>query len=285
MQTKDVKSPILTTVEWYDDRFYKIQHGDKVEYYPSTTTKLGVTAKPYLARWRGDIGNREADMRVFEAQQRGIRIHSGFETLCKGGTVAFDKPGEMIPIDSPDGFVETMKYQEEYFAVYKLYQFLETVKPKIRAAEMNVYSHKNREAGTLDTLLEIKEGFYRVNGSSPLFIKGGIYVGDVKSGNVVSDDAYMQTTDYASCCEEMGMGPIEGTLILHTASKNRSGIYGFGVHLRNNKEMKEDYEDYRHVSKLWERKNKNIKPQLFEFPSYLKLGGLNEAATKATKTR
>jgi hypothetical protein len=156
--------------------------------------------------------------------------------------------------------------------VWKLQKWIEIVKPKILGSEMTVYSMKNREAGTLDNLMEIAEGKYAVNGKTPLELAGGIYVVDLKSGNNVDDDAFMQTADYGYMVEEMNPDrKIAGTLILHTGSQVRTGIEGLATLVHNREEMDKDYQDFRHAAALWERKNANAKPKVFEFPSLLKI--------------
>lgn len=93
----------IDRVSWYDDRFYKITTREQPEgltcfeapnglfhvYLPSTTTKHGIINKPFLAKWRGDIGNELADKKMHESQDRGTRIHYALEVLFNGGTVEF----------------------------------------------------------------------------------------------------------------------------------------------------------------------------------------------------
>src|SRR6185503_8263046 len=82
--------PDITLIEYFDDHFYKIEHEGNTYYCPSVTTKLGVIDKPFLAKWRGDIGNREADMRSYEAANKGKRIHWAWEVILKGGVCIYD---------------------------------------------------------------------------------------------------------------------------------------------------------------------------------------------------
>lgn len=269
----------IDLVEWFDDHYYKVKNGDTYDYYPSVTTKLGVVAKPFLAKWRGDIGNREADMRLFEAQERGTRIHAAWEVLTMGGVVVFNPP--RAPLFIPEkieeikkennGLVEVIRYQDEMLQIVKLRKFLDVVKPKIISSEMKVFSTTNREAGTVDNIMEIEAGAYNVNGRLPLNIPKGRYVVDLKTGKSLDDNAYMQTAAYARAYEEMGEGTIHGTIALHTGSQIRTGIPGLGVHFRNAVEMEQDYKDFRHVSALWERNHKDDKPETFTFPSIVSL--------------
>lgn len=268
-------------IEWFDSRFYKIKYQKEdveiCDYFASVTTKLGIISKPFLAHWRGSVGNREADLRSFEASERGVRIHSAWYSLTTGGAVLYN------PFQNPNyskeeieklqeeylGNVSVVQYQDEMYDVFKLKRWLEIVKPKIILSEKTVYSLKNKDAGTLDNLMEIEEGKYLVSGKEPIHIPGGIYVVDLKSGKEVDENANMQTACYADCVEEMEIAKIEGTLILHTGSKVRNGIEGLSTILRNKDEMRQDYSDYRLASALWERKNADARPRVFEFPSLL----------------
>lgn len=277
----------IKIIEWFDSRWYKIVYQDKevidgskiTDYFASTTTKLGIIAKPFLAKWRGDIGNREADMRLFEAQERGIRIHEGWYTLTTGGAVVY-QPGnrpnfnesEIAGLrDQYSANLAVMRYQDEMYDLWKLQRWIETVKPKFLDSEMTVYSLTNRDAGTLDNLVEIAEGDYAVNGAKPLRLPTGIYVVDLKTGKQVDDNAFMQAACYAKCVTEMGRGEIMGTLILHTGASTKKGIEGLATLYRSKEQLEEDFKDYRLAAALWERKNADAKPELFNFPSLLTL--------------
>ena len=268
----------IKMVEWFNDHWYKIELGEnEFKYIPSVTTKLGVVSKPFLAKWRGDIGNREADMRMFEAAERGSRIHRGYEIYCKGGLIIYNPvtrpnytPEEMSKLLSENPINYICQYQDEMWDLLKLSKFIELVKPKIIASEMTVCSLKDNDAGTMDSLFEIKEGNYPVNGSKPLFIPGGVYVADLKTGNVIDKNAYRQTAAYVNCVREMKISNPVGSLILHTGSKNKNGIEGFGVHVRIGDDLKNDYKSYRLAASLWEEEHGDDSPRIFEFPSQIK---------------
>ena len=269
----------ITKVEFWDNRFYRIERDGKVDYYPSVTTKLGAVNKPFLNKWRAEIGLREADLRVFEASERGTRIHSAWETLTTGGLVLYQphRSPKYLQADldaymkEHDGHVELVRYQDEMLQVNKLAQLWAILKPEQLGAEVIVFSDKYREAGTVDNIWEIKEGKYPINGRTPLFIPGGTYIVDLKSGKVVDDDAYMQTADYGFSYNEMTGKVVDGTIIVHTGSSNKAGLPGLGVHLRTKGQMKQDFSDFRAVSTVWERKHPNFQPNLFEFPALLTL--------------
>jgi hypothetical protein len=273
-------------IEWYSDHWYKITvPGVEILdpwneiYIPSVTTKLNIIAKPFLAKWRGDVGNREADMRVFEASERGVRIHNAWYTLTTGGAVLFNpvnRPNystDQIDALSLDfgGNIAVVKYQDEMVDVWKLERWIEAVKPVISASELPVYSLKTMDAGTVDNVMEIEAGKYMVDGAKALELPAGKYVVDLKSGKQVDDNAFLQTAAYSKCYEEMTGEEIMGTLILHTGASTKKGIEGLSTLYRTKEELQGDFEDYRLAAQLWERKNRDAKPRTFLFPALLTL--------------
>lgn len=286
-------------VEWFNDHWYKLDVEKEVNadmkgidanletetlYFPSVTTKLGVIAKPFLAHWRGDLGNREADLRQFEASQRGVRIHHAWYVMTTGGVIVyqpFQRPNySQSDIDTMEsenmGNLAVVRYQDEMYDLHKLSRWLKAVNPEIRGSEIINYSIPNKDAGTLDNLFFIKEGDYLINGAKPLHLPEGLYVADLKTGKVVDDDAFMQTACYAKNIQEMGFGDPIGTLILHTGSAVRTAIEGLSTLYRSKEQMEQDYLDYRLAAALWDRKNANAKPKIFEFPALLTYQKENE---------
>lgn len=275
----DKNTHTIDRVQWFDDRFYKIEKEGVVRYVPSVTTKLGVIAKPFLAKWRGDIGNREADMRMFEAAERGTRIHNAWSVLTTGGTVLYqpwDRPNfapeHLAKIfEEKGGNVAVLQYQDEMYQVFKLQKWIAAVNPKIIASEITVYDLANNDAGTADNVIEVNGGSYLVSGAKPITIMPGKYVVDLKTGSTVDEDAFQQTAAYAGCLLSMGQTGIVGTIIIHTGSKNKGGIEGLGTLVRDREQWPKDYENYRLVSKVWEMKNQGASPKVFDLPTMISL--------------
>lgn len=280
LQEQEIKAvEKLVLVEWWDNHFYKIIQGEKSDLLPSATTKLQIVEKEFLGRWRGDLGNREADLRVFEAQERGKRIHYAFYILNMGGIILYSpwqRPlytAEQIAKyqDEFNGLVCVIHHQDEMLDVYKLQRWLSIVKPVPVALEMIVHSLEFKEAGTIDALYDIKEGVYAVNGREPLYLPGGLYVTDLKTGKSLDDNGYLQTACYANCIREMGKGTPIGTILIHTHADKRTGIEGLATVCHTKDQLKQDFQDFRHAAALWERKNKNMKSKVIEFPPFLTL--------------
>jgi hypothetical protein len=272
----------IVLVEWFDDHWYKVAKDGQTYWLPSVTTKLGILDKPGLARWRGDVGNREADMRVYDAGQRGKRIHWAWATALEGGVVIYD-PWQ-TPVYTPEGIAElTAKYdgrvavirtQEEMFQIDKLRRQHALMKPRIVAVETKVYDLETGDAGTIDSVEEIETGSYLVNGAKPITIKGGLWVRDLKTGSWLGDEANFQTGKYLAMYEKMNGVKCAGTMITHTAATTRGGIAGLATRCRTREQVyDEDLPMYAKIAAVWDAQHKDDKPETFNFPSIITLGG------------
>ena len=272
----------IKIIEWFDDRFYKIEYEKDgkviIDFIPSVTTKLAAVAKPFLAKWRGDIGNREADLRVLEGQDRGTKVHYAWQMLTTpGGVVVFQNPrrpaytqAELLEIaEKHDHNIAILTTQDEMYQVTKLNRWLDVVKPKSIISEKIVYDLDNRDAGTADNIMELEGGSYEINGRIMLRLPAGFYVIDLKTGKSVGDDAKMQTATYFKCAKKMGLCDPIGVLILHTSANTKGGIEGLSTIYLNKETIEKEYIDYRKVSDLWISKFSSIKPILREIPTLI----------------
>jgi len=259
-------------IDWFDDHFYKIRYiteakVERTDYFPSTTTKLGALNKPFLIQWYGDLGTREALRRRDEASLKGTRVHWAWYTYTTHGAVIYQNP--KTPLYTVEEMAELKKKynndvcvltnQEEMYDMMKLERMMDILKPTIIASEVIVYDLANREAGTVDNIFEIEGGEYPVNGKTPLVLPGGKYIFDLKTGKSVGKEARMQIADYAHMSTTQ-YGNITGGLIGHTQSKNKGGIEGLGLIHLNKTHLKEEYQDYRDIAKVWDRNFGNRKP-------------------------
>ena len=280
----------IKQIQYFDDHYYKIEipyltpEGEEItetKYFPSYTTKLSVINKPQLGIWRGDVGNREANLKMFEASMRGKRIHKAWETYTKGGVLVyqpyeFDNYSEEEIAEIKEKSLQNYficQYQDEWVDILKLRAWVDVVKPDIHYSETIVYSLAYEEAGTVDNVFYIKEGEYLINGKKPLKLEEGLYIADLKTGKGVYDEAFLQVSGYGQAFEEMGLGTIVGALIIHTTAKTKTktGIVGLSTILRTKEQMTQDFQDYRHVSELWKRKNPNISPKQLEMPTLIRM--------------
>ncbi len=264
-------------IEWFNAHYYRVTENGTNRFIPSVTTKLGIVDKPNLARWRGDLGNREADLRMYEAGQRGTRIHWAYATALKGGAVVYD-PWQN-PVYTEEGLAELRKEhrelailrtQEEQWDICKLAEQYKRLDPEVLGVEQTVHDIQNNDAGTIDNILAVKAGAYLVAGSKPLVLSGGIYINDLKTGKYVDDNVWMQLAPYAFMYEKRFGITVAGALVTHTGSNIKTGIPGLKTLYRDRETLLgKDYSDYRHAAALWEREHTGEEPETFQFPSVI----------------
>jgi hypothetical protein len=276
-----LKPSEVTQIEWFNQHFYKVVSPDgQFEYYPSVTTILDAINKPHLIQWYGDHGSDWCNKYKIAASERGTREHYAFQVLLDGGVVIFNpryRPN-FTPKQLDDLYKEfnnkvaQIESQEEMMDVIKIRKMLDKVKPEILHTEMTVFSTINKWAGTTDLVLEIEEGAYEINGAKPLFLPGGVYVCDYKTGSTVDQAAHMQISAYGECLKEMGLwDKIAGGLIFHLQGKTKKGIEGLSTIYRSKEEMTQDYKVFQHVAELWRYQFEGEKPKVFTFPDRLTL--------------
>lgn len=270
-----MSDPVL--IEYFNSHYYRVTEEGKTRFIPSVTTKLGIVDKPNLARWRGDLGNREADFRMYEAAERGKRIHWAYATALKGGAVVYD-PWQN-PVYTEEGLAELKKEhsnvvilrtQEEQWDICKLAEQFKRLDPEVLGVEQTVYDLDANDAGTIDNVLAILEGNYMISGSRPLHIPGGIYINDLKTGKYVDENVWLQLAPYAVMYERRFGIHVAGALVTHTGASIKTGIPGLKTLLRERETLfGKDYDDYRHAAKLWERNHLGEEPESFQFPSLI----------------
>ena len=272
-------APPVVMVEWFNAHWYKVTQNGNVHWIPSVTTKLGIIDKPFLAKWRGDLRNREADLRMEDAANRGTRIHYAWAAALMNGAVLYNPARNAVYTE--EGIAEYRKKykevaiirsQDEMWQIVKLQKQFNILKPKVVDVEKTVFDIEDSIAGTIDHVYYIGEGEYKVNGSKPLYLKEGLYIGDLKTGSVVDENVWLQIAPYLYCYEKMVGITCQGGLVTHTSAKTKAGIEGLATLFRSREELiDKDFPDYLHASKLWMRKHADDKPETFEFPSMITL--------------
>lgn len=279
------EKPVL--VEWFDDHWYKVVREGVTHWLPSVTTKLGVVNKEGLAQWRGDVGNREADLRLYDAQQRGKRIHWAWQVAQQGGAVVYDPwenpvftPEAIAELKQKHGELAILRTQDEMVQIGKLQRQYEVLKPKVVGIEQTVFDIEQRDAGTVDGIYWVEGGSYAINGKTPLKLDTGIYINDLKTGKYLDDNVWLQLAPYAYMWEKIHGCQIAGALVTHTSARTKSGIQGLATLYRDRATLLgQDYADYRHAAALWEREHKDDQPDQFQFPAIVSLNGGTYAAT------
>jgi len=276
-----ISNPIVKPITWFDQRFYAYNNGKEIIWLPSVTTKLGIVAKDeWLERRRGDLGNREYDLRLQEAADRGSRVHHACNILINGGAVAYiNEWNKAQTIDEATITKLKRKYknnlailqsQEEQVAVWRFKQWIEKNKPKIIGYEIIVYSLQHNYAGTIDWLFRFDDNSVD---------KKGLWIVDLKTG-IESDTHRMQLAAYTIAYEETYGEKISGSMIIYLNGKKAGGLEKVNEIVITREEIEKDFSDFLAVSKLWDRKYANLKPVVFEFPAIITMDNDN----KPTKT-
>lgn len=158
--------------------------------YPSVTTVLSIIRKPQLERWRGEIGNENADFIMEEAGELGSEVHRIAEAVSRNISWKTDDPD-----------IHTMgRALNEWFC--------ENVE-KVYATEHFVFNSLYRYAGRLDLIATIK--------GDPL-----PSVIDFKTGGVWPE-AYLQLAAYKKACETCGLETWR-RIVIHIDKHNPGNI-------------------------------------------------------------
>lgn len=291
----------LKMVNWFDDRFYSVMMDkkkiDKVQkwissikpdyaltvldnliYLPSVTSILSTAPKEWLGRWRGQVGNWEADRIMNDAMNKGSRIHNAVSEMLRGVIIILNSTKmpeysaeqiNNIAQESNKG-VLILSEQQEMLEVWRLKKFFDIVKPKVIASEMTVYSETYGYAGTLDMLWYIEAGKYDL-GDKVFFevAESGNYVLDLKTGG--EDDANYpeQLSAYCRAVTECDV-ECKGAMIVYTNSKTKKGIEGLKIEQFNLDELRYHFDGFINQYKIWIKKAPK-QPKIFDLPTVLRL--------------
>lgn len=255
----------METIEYFDDRFYKLTLEDHCKklyqyyqgqtapdtlYLPSVTTLLGIVSQPFLAKWRGDVGNEVADYRSKLAKEKGSRIHEAIAQLFVGAVLKIEDYQQ-------DEWVQLMRFLDWHRAL----------NPQDVKSEHTVFSLEHLYAGTLDIRCRLKGGKVNSGMAKPIEIPEGLYVGDYKSGKGIGKSFY-QIAEYVHAEEEMTGDYIAGAFILHLQADTKAG---WKMIIRTRQEIDEDFETGLRINYVWKKENQGLTPDIFEMPKEIKL--------------
>jgi len=263
----------MKQIEWFNEHYYKVITDKGIKYLPSVTTILSILPKPYLSQWRGNLGNYEANILSAQAKERGSNIHQACNVIAKGGVVL---PGYNNELNSE--FIEIEKYrtfmyaysQEEYLQVYRFVKLMDILQPDVIESESKVYNLNVGYAGTLDLLMNIQAGKYKINGTKPIDIPLGVYLCDIKSGKTIPDETWMQIAAYSKAYKLARPDVnICGGMIIHTNSTTKLSIEGLAVKIKSAEELEEDYNNFLKVFEVWKVNPTVSAPKIFELPEII----------------
>lgn len=165
------------------DRYYSINGN----LYLSVTTALLIIRKPFLERWRGELGNEEADRVRDKAGDLGSQVHNCCQALDEG------KP-----------YIATSQDVEAMVTAYR--EWAETmVKAWVKIEEVVKCDHY-QYAGRLDRVAILK------GDRKPTVL-------DLKTSSMVSKDMGLQLAAYQHCLEDAGITP-HRRIVLHLDKKS-----------------------------------------------------------------
>jgi len=185
---------------------------------PSVTTILGVLRNPFLQRWRGKLGNEEADRVTKSTSQYGQMVH---DYTAIGDMVG----GGMEVIGNVD---PSMQLQLERYFKWRVEHIAEVVE-----VEMVVYSRKWLYAGRLDRVF-----LFKGDSSCSLW--------DIKTGTV-RGISRAQTAAYVVGYQEL-LGAVVGRRGIINISR-KTGKVGIKEH---SSDISGDFEAFRKLREIYD---------------------------------
>lgn len=267
----------IKLIDSFDSHFYEVLFVDgTTKLFPSVTTILQAYPKPHLMKFRGEIGNNQADQLMNRGAKRGSSIHNAVEKMLNGAAILYDNGLGSISQREIDAYqlqYETviMQDQIEYNQVFRIKQLFDMWQPEILATEQKIFDFDNEYAGTMDQVMRLRAGSYVINGLDYKIPETGVYVTDVKSGGFLDDSANYQTAAYAKAFLKTGViskDEFKGTIILHCNSRGVKGIEGMSIKVRDRFDVDDDYIGFKVVHQLW-KLTMNQRPKVWQMPNAL----------------
>lgn len=155
----------------------------KVVNWPSVTGVVGLLDKPFLAFWRGKIGNEEADRISKASAAVGTEVHGLIEAVLRDGTTQSCGSSEKV-----------QKCFQAWFEWWQSQSYL------VKETEIKVISKKKKFHGTFDAVLAV--------GDEPILV-------DWKVSKSHDHFRYLQLAGYAYAYKEMfGVKINEGLIVV-----------------------------------------------------------------------
>lgn len=290
---------ILVTdrVEYFDDRFYTLKTSDKIHpsyianipetyidrtgegdieiFLPSVTTIQNIESKPFLATWRGDVGNERANQILQQSQIKGGNIHRAIELMTTGHTIVFQnlKTQNITDIELEEMKKTTMVHvvheQTEMIQIARCRQLMDTLNVTVHESELNVFNLSGCYAGTTDGIWHIPSGEYDITGK-PEHIDGGYYVIDFKTGKSFDESSVLeQLSAYYHALNEMHMASgIVGVIGIYLNADKKRGIAGVKCAIRTIDQIQQYWTAFQIQRDLFLYRN-NVIPKRFTFPAVI----------------
>lgn len=294
----DAKKLDPKIVSWFDDRFYKINYDtlpknvrekypekNGIDFLPSVTTILGAAPKEWLGKWRGQVGNWEANRIMEEAATKGEHIHRAANCLLTGGIIIFQNlkspaysTEEINAIIAEHPHYYIVSDQQEALELDRFTRLIKALRPRIVASEVKVFSLAYDYAGTIDIIADIEAGSYEINCNQKFLYKGR-YIIDIKTGNQDEESQLKQLAAYMVAYEEMQSyypsevgSIIDGTINVFTNTKNKKEIEGLKTVVFNREENLNAFNNFLNLKAVY-KDHLDYKPKVLDLPTIFDLRG------------
>jgi hypothetical protein len=234
-------------IQFIDSRYYQF----KDEWFPGISTILDVVSKgSQYDKWLMMNGGN-AQVLAREAMNQGSHVHEAIQDLCTGKEISFGEIGK------PN------YTRNEWQLISKFIDFYTGFKPEIIAVEKVLVSKKLGFGSQIDLVVKLNNK---------------IIVIDHKTGSVY-DNGMIQVSAYIKLWNEYfgDKYPATDGAILHLESTHKGrdskgkSIQGKGWILLPVEEVEKNFEDFKHIQAIWQRKNPSYRPFNEEYPATYKL--------------
>jgi len=285
-------------VEWFDDRFYKLflplnidpsfiknipdnfryYNGESLEVFlPSVSTiKSNSEPRPYLERWRGDVGNDRADQISQQALDKGSNIHNAIDLVVNGTDIIYQNLKTKNFSDKEIKAYQKKRRrpvlvihkQEEMIQIARYQRLVNILQPKILFSEQPVHCLEECYAGTLDQVWELPAGKYQINSDRKhIEFRSGLYIVDFKTGRGYDEaSTFIQLSAYLNAHHLKEK--ITGAIGIHLNSDTKSGVEGVKVYMRYKEDLENYFEQFLVYKKVFFFSNP-VFPKQYEFPNII----------------
>jgi len=241
-------------INWLDSRAYT---NDKVNYYPSVTTILGIIDKgANFKEWLINNG-RNSDYITMKAMDEGSQVHGLIERFC----INPESPINCITYDGEGR--EVHSYNKDVWTMFSRFiAFYRKVRPKLIAVEQALCDNELGYGGSVDIICEF-------NGLRWLI--------DNKTGSYIYDEYDLQMAAYSVLWNKTFPDlKIDRTAILHLDAQTRTegkgdAIQGKGWKLVTNGDQNKYQNDFllfNNAFQLWHWRNPSWRPLFVELPDH-----------------
>lgn len=158
--------------------------------YPSITRVLGSRPKPHLDAWRKREGAEKADKITRQASTRGHTIHNLAELYINNQTQQVDQIETILSYGTKDMWLQLKAWITAHIS-------------RVRAQEVDLYSHHLKVAGRTDLLADYDDVYSVIDFKNSTKLKDEKYIEDYK----------LQGTFYAVASYELTQTPIKQIVI------------------------------------------------------------------------